>query len=433
MKVVFMPHFPMRRLLISLVAVFASAGSVFAIPNTITGNLNQVNSPLNGEDLTNQLLAEGVWDGSVSLPGEWRAESVVAEASTSYLLARPKVLGEDVVLLRAVHRGEVLDSLEVTFADAGSYFQYEPRVTKEQLEARRRALAEKQERFAGMYQERLERVRALLEKMGESKVKKLKQGAARLLRAESEVFSKGGLKLVLLADGHRMIRLTICREVKYRKSWLDDLRQEMGERGRAAYYRKQVQKLANGDVVVDGVRVVPQGYKPYCGVNTLVMAAHYFGLHVDEDWLAVAGKFQNTGSAGNSNMLGLYNAVAKEARLKLARETKFDFRKARSLLRDGMPVVVWRRFDYERNALHTRVSRMFERDGVTKFPKLEAGERASWPGKKHPVHASVIVGYNDERKEVLFLESWKGMTKPRRMRYEEMEATATWAFYFRGN
>lgn len=414
-----------------LVAGYLLGAWAHAIPNAIIGNVNQVNAPLNGQEVAPALLAEGLWKGEAKLPGEWRDESLVAGLQTSHLLARPKFLGQEVVLIRAAHRGERLESIQLTFADAGSYFQYQTRVPKADLAARRKELLDKQQNFQKEYDERLGALEGALKKMATGRVKEVRQGSARLLRAESEVYPYEDLKIALLADGRRLIRVVISREVMHRKSWLDQGLLEMGDRARAQRYRKSVEERERGDVIIRGVRAVPQGYKPYCGVNTLVMAAHHFGLHVDEDWLAVGGKFQNTGSAGNSNMFGLYNAVAKEARLQIERERDFDFRKARSLLRDGLPVIVWRRYDHRRNMLHTRVANQFSKGKEDVFPEPDANERKSWPGKNHPVHASVIVGFNDQRKEVLFLESWAGLGVPKRMRYEELEATATWAFYFK--
>lgn len=402
-----------------------------ALPNSILGPIGQVNSPLNGEDITDRLLADGLWAGESSLPGQWKEETLIAGARVSHLLARPKVLGEEVVLTRATHRGAALESITVTFIDAGSHFDYiKPARSKEELLLLRKALTEKQEKFAEAYKERRERLTKRLSELSSSRPKKANQGSSRTLRAELQVYEKDGLLLSLLADGHRMIRLTISKTIPFKKSWLDSSRGEMSPYDRSKFYKNQVVTEA-GDTLIKGVTIVPQGYKPYCGINTLAMAAHYFGLHIDEDWLAVSGGFQNTGSAGSSNMFRLYNATATEARLKLSRETKFDFGKARGLLRDGLPVIVWRRFDHRRNALHNRLARDYAQDPSAELPVPDAEDRATWPGKKHPVHASVIVGFNDQRKEVLFLESWAGFTVPRRMRYEEMESTATWAFYFR--
>ena len=133
-------------------------------------------------------------------------------------------------------------------------------------------------------------------------------------------------------------------------------------------------------MILSKVEVVPQGYRPYCGLNTLVMVARYLGLHLDEDWLAVAGKFQNTGSAAGSDMLGLYSSVAREARFNLNLTSDYYHEIVRRSIRAGMPV---------------------------------------------------IVGYNDERQEVIFLESWEGMSKPRRMLVNEISHTADLTFSFR--
>jgi len=159
------------------------------------------------------------------------------------------------------------------------------------------------------------------------------------------------------------------------------------------------------------------------------MVAHYLGLHLDEDWLAVAGKFENTGSAEGSDMLGLYNAVAKEARFRLNRKSSYDHETVRRSLRSGMPVIVWRRWDRTRDRLHTKVSRAFTRGGEGGFQRPE---EKLLPSKKKgsPLHASVIIGYNDERKEIIFLESWDGDASPRRMPVSEIAHTADLTFAF---
>ena len=111
--------------------------------------------------------------------------------------------------------------------------------------------------------------------------------------------------------------------------------------------------------------------------------------------------------------------------------SKFEFTR-RGLIKSGLPVVVWRRFDFRRNQSHIKFADQLARDPSAQLPEPDSSDRETWPGDKHPVHASVIVGFNDKRKEVLFMESWAGQSVPRRMRYEELEATATMVFYFEG-
>ena len=203
-------------------------------------------------------------------------------------------------------------------------------------------------------------------------------------------------------------------------------------RSRLAALAQSVEKLDDGTVHLPDLRPIPQGFRPYCGLNALAISARHFGLHVDEDWLAVAGKFENTGSAGGSDLLGLYQAVAHEAGLGLDRGTRLDAQSVKRAIDAGFPVIVWRRFSQERDQLHNRFLVDFKRDPSAKLPDPAApGERASWPGKDAPLHASVITGYHQDRREFLFLESWTGRDVPRRMRAEEMIATCYLAFVFK--
>ncbi len=190
-------------------------------------------------------------------------------------------------------------------------------------------------------------------------------------------------------------------------------------------------RAEDGTVRLPDIRPIPQGFQPYCGLNTLAMCARHFGLHLDEDWLAVSGGFQNTGSAAGSDIIGLYPAVAAEAGFRMKRVSKLDFHAVKGAVDAGFPVVVWRRFSHERDQLHSRFARELERNPAAVLPDhRDPAETASWPGKSAPVHASVIVGYHAERGEFLFLESWTGKDRPRRMSVREMSATITYAFVF---
>ena len=92
----------------------------------------------------------------------------------------------------------------------------------------------------------------------------------------------------------------------------------------------------------------------------------------------------------------------------------------------GRPVVVWRSFSWERNKLHDRIAA-----GDAEMPDPnDPAEAASWPDENAPLHASVLTGFDPEKREVFFLETWSGKDTPRRMRFEEMEATAYLTFVF---
>jgi hypothetical protein len=232
----------------------------------------------------------------------------------------------------------------------------------------------------------------------------------------------------LLSAPDRLLRLSIRKKGEIPGSWLDQSVEKVSTSERLRGLVQKAQRRKNGDVILNEVPIVPQGYRPYCGLNTLTMVARYLGLNLDEDWLAVAGKFQNTGSAAGSDMMGIYKAVAKEAGFSMDRSRDYSHATVRRSLQAGMPVIVWRRWGQDRDRLHTRISRDVEDGGESKFPPLDF---KTLPNAESPLHASVVVGFNDGRKEVLFLESWAGQTKPRRMPIAELDATAYYTFSFR--
>ena len=426
------------RIAFTLLLVLLPA-KIVAIPNSVFGPVAVANSPLNGQDLTPELTAAALWTGGAELPGTWKEEGRIATAEISHLLARPKLFGRDVVLLRATKRDGRLCALDATFADAGSFFGYfdekmpenlDRRAQREELERR---VAARQAEFSELYTETLDALRGELAKTTKSDRPRLTRiGHTRTLRTETEDHSAGDLTFRLLAADQRLIRITIARSGELPKSWLDPEVAALAPRERLSRLQDAVSKSADGTVAIEGLQPLPQGYRPYCGLNSLAMAARHFGLHVDEDWLAAAGGFRNTGSADGSRILQLYPAVASEAGFSLDRSSRFDEAAIRRALASGFPVVVWRRFSHERDQLHTRFARTHARDPDTTLPDpAQASERASWPGDDAPLHASVLTGYHMERREFLFLESWSGRDLPRRMRAEEMAATTYLSFIFR--
>lgn len=406
-----------------------------AIPNSVFGPVAAADSPLNGRDLTGELMAAPVWNGQANLPGIWQPEGNVASAEMSHLLARPKLFGCDVVLLRAAKRDGRLQFLEATFADAGSYFGYyderpaEKSDRRAQREEMQRRTAERQAEFSRLYASTLDSLKTKLAGDGKSKVEKI--GRSRVLRVETTDYQNNGRTVRLWADGRRLIRATIYQNPEPPDSWLDGKIEETPVKARAQRLKEFVSTSADGTVSITGLQPLPQGYRPYCGLNSLAMVARHFGLYLDEDGLAVAGAFQNTGSADGSKILSLYPAVAAEAGFGMDRANRFDETMVRRALAAGFPVIVWRRFSQERNDLHTRFAREFVRDPQAALPDPSLpGERSSWPGEDAPLHASVLTGYHDARRELLFLESWSGRDTPRRMRVEEMAATAYLTFVF---
>ena len=115
----------------------------------------------------------------------------------------------------------------------------------------------------------------------------------------------------------------------------------------------------------------------------------------------------------------------------LNKSNDFSLREARVSIDRGLPVVVWRRFSSERNRIHSLQTLQATRNPGFRIPPPDTATRETWPDEQAPLHASVVVGYNAEHREILFLESWAGMDAPRRMHAEELAATAYLTFYFK--
>lgn len=325
-----------------------------AIPNSVLGSVNAQQSPLNGQELSPELMASALWNDSSELPGEWQIEASVTGTSSSYLLASPKFMGLEAVLIRATHRDERLEELQITFADAGSFFGY------------------------------------YLDKPPQ------------------------GLSLTDTRAWHQSNFDRLNGEFQ---SAINDSRTAL---------KSSLEKLDRKP------REITQGRTRTLKAEMLQFRHQDLSLHLEEDWLAVAGKFQNTGTAAGSQMLSLYQAVAKEAGFKMERQGKGEYvhSAVRRSLQQGMPVIVWRRWSSERDREHRRVSAAVSsgRGDQVKFPA--DASVLSFPDEKSPLHASVIIGFNDERKEVIFLESWAGQSQPRRMSVNEMQKTAYLSFAF---
>ncbi len=194
-------HLRMCALTGVLFSLLFTAGPAPGLPNSVLGAVNRVKSPLDGRDLTGVFLHEA-WQDGARLPGEWAEEGEVEDARISHLLARPVMFGQPLVLVRAIHRADALESIECTFADAGSHFGYLAAPGKDGPDA---ALSARQKEFATRYGEILEALETgLAAECGRAKPKEIGIGHTRQLRAKAREWQSGGRTIHLLADGTRL-------------------------------------------------------------------------------------------------------------------------------------------------------------------------------------------------------------------------------------
>jgi hypothetical protein len=186
-----------------------------------------------------------------------------------------------------------------------------------------------------------------------------------------------------------------------------------------------VEELPNGDEIITNIPMFNQGGRGYCAIGTLAMVTQYYGLNLNIDQLAAKAGYKE-GDTANAAIIPIYQAAAREAKLRYAHDNGLTFRQAEQAVEKGKPLIVWRYFSRERDAFHERFAKQVAGDPSATLPdpRKDKADRAQWPDKNTGGHASLITGINKKRNEVLFTESWGENNRNRRMRAEEMEATA---------
>ncbi|MEM6916207.1 MAG: hypothetical protein AAF491_06525, partial [Verrucomicrobiota bacterium] len=161
---------------------------------------------------------------------------------------------------------------------------------------------------------------------------------------------------------------------------------------------------------------------------SLAMVGHYLGLRTSPGMLAASADFKNTGSAAGSDMVELHRAVARELDMDVSMAPRLDPKRVERSLRDGLPVLIWRRVSPEREAYHREVA-----GTDLGFEPLSEEEWETVPSRdtSGPSHASVITGIDPGKEALLYVEPWGHAGLDRRMRLKEAEATTYAVFYFK--
>lgn len=420
-----------------LVLVIQTTAPLYAIPQSFgSGNgiffMNERGAdwqpPEDIEELDSIILSAARWN---NLPGEWMTQAGLSTEPVEVLTKHAKVFGQVPELVAAQYDGSEVRSIYLQFIDAGSYFGFTPR---DELDSARESgqLKKKQRRFKHQYQEIFEALSKQLPEQVGVRGQVNEVGRTKVLHSQYIDFDNGEVVVRLGANEEQYIYIEVMRSSDARHDYLDSEVTSMRRRERAKAIQAKVEQKKNGDVVINDIPMFVQGSRPYCAINTLAMVAHHFGLRVPVNGLAASAKIRQTGSAKGSKILETYYAVAKEADVKFMRSSKFKFSRAQMALDKGCPVLIWRRYDADRDRLHSEFAANFAKDPNAQLPTANDPEEiSSWPDETAPGHASIVTGYNAERGEVIFLESWGEHTRDRRMRKEELEATAYMVFYFK--
>jgi hypothetical protein len=333
----------------------------------------------------------------------------------------PTVFGVQPQAIQGWFEDGRLTSITIVFLDSGAWFGYVP-------DAQARTVAQtKGPAFVALYKQVSTAVQAGLEQLAGNKGREVTLGMA-LLKRPVHIFRHGDLASRLTLEPDQLVKLSIFPNEETAAQLLSPERRALKKDETARTFAAQTQTLPDGDRLIDTVPVIPQGDRAYCGVSTLAMVMRYLGLGLDtEDYAAAAGI--HFGSTVRSKIKETYSAAGETAGTHLPLTTKFDFARAKVSIDAGLPVIVFRRWSQERDYLHSAFARNFAANPALELPKPDLNDQKLWPTQEGFAHASVVNGYNERRREVIFTESWGERVRNRRMRIEELEGTSYLAYY----
>lgn len=259
-------------------------------------------------------------------------------------------------------------------------------------------------------------------------------GRTRTLRTEYVDYRWEGFVLRFVAREEHSVSVHIRRAGDAPKHYVEPAWIALDHRDRENRLERRVIEARPGGKRIAGLPMFTQGNTPFCGIHSLTMVGRYFGLKAGPETLAAAAGFENTGSAGGSDMVDLYRAVGRELDMRVSVAPKLDADRVERSIDDGLPVIAWRRVSKEREAAHREFAERRRADPDLRVPELTPEERERLPRRDEkgaPSHASVITGIDREGGEIIYTEPWGEAGRARRMRIEEMEATAYALFHFK--
>lgn len=155
---------------------------------------------------------------------------------------------------------------------------------------------------------------------------------------------------------------------------------ETGKQGSRAEFREQLKNnlkhQANGDVYISGIPMIEQGKKGYCAPATCARVMRYYGIDVDMHLLADVMKTMKRGGTFHQQMQHSLRWLCRGNPVSYKRLASFKPWMVKRYIDKGMPII-W---------------------GI-------------------PGHIRLIVGYNEDREEIIYSDSWGLWATARRMSY----------------
>jgi hypothetical protein len=411
--------FPLLTSVIALSALTAVAPAQVST-DTVTKKLDQ--------DITEALLKPEAW-ATGTFDGQWKDISTQADKKSRELVSLGKLFGEVPQQVQLYIQGEKVQRLEIIFLEAGNFFGFresknakydkskDAKMIAELEKAEDKALEPKRKEFAALFTRLEKDLPVQLEAWCKGPGKRVSIGRVKEMRVRGWEFASPDHRFRFTAQDDQLLSITII------PSSDGGQRLMTREANRKTEVRAHVEKAPNGDVMISNIPMFNQGGRGYCAMGTLAMIMQYYGMNINVDQLAARAGYKD-GDTENSTIIPIYQAAAKEAKLRYTEPGRFTNK--------GRPILVWRWFSRERDEVHRKFKQDFaaQPELVLPDPRKDREDKRSWPDKSTGGHASLVTGFNKERSEIIFAESWGENNRDRRMRAEEMEATAYAVFVF---
>lgn len=408
-----------------------------AIPNSFFGNGPFFGPiipahPVFKANLTEDFFELSNWEKG-EFPGPWKQDTSFQDQKISTMTANPTLFGHIPMAVHAYGSDETpVQEMAIHFLDAGRYFGY--LAGGEKTNQQKRSGDKKRSDFNTLYLKISRDLRKRLETgCGAGKLGSI--GKSDELRTVYTEHSWEGFRIRYVARPEHSISLYLSKkDHPLPSTYLDPTLRKMKSGDKDQFFSKRVIKTDIGDQLINSLPMYTQGNTPFCGIHSLAMTGRYLGLKAQPESLAAGAEFRNTGSAKGSSMVELYKAVGEELDMKLSISSKFDLRRVQRSIDAGIPVIVWRRVSYDREKAHNEFLGKWQNNPQLKISEPTAETKKTYPPrakKGTPSHASVVTGVNLDRNEVIFTEPWGELSRNRRMRVEEMEATTYTSFYFK--
>ena len=424
----------MKRILFSALLLACTTCIAPAIPQSFFGGgfIGPIipAHPRFGKNLTGDFLRLANWQTG-ELPGPWESQTALPGQTVQHMTAMPVLFGAVPDSVVAYGESGMLQEISITYLDAGSFFGF--KLGGEKTHTQRSDGSALRMEFESHYLKLERELRRRLES-GCGRGQPRPVGRSSLLRTVFIDYPWEDFVIRLAARQGHSVGLSIFRKGEAPTDFLTEAITGLDRRERANLLQKNVRHPDRGGVTIEDLPYFQQGNTPFCGIHSLAMAGHYLGLRISPKQLEASAQLRNTGSARGSRMFDLYKAVAEELGMRVSTSTKFDPKRVRQSIEAGIPVVVWRRVSEEREQAHTQFVERLKNDPHAVLPEPTPKQRQSWPArdrKGSPSHGSVVSGINQDRSEVVFSEPWGEHGRDRRMRIEEMQATAYTVFYFK--